>query len=311
MDAIVGAPARTLSLKGSKTLSPAPAGPVRLAWREARPVVQCMFQLRFLAAASLAAAAHGAPRPAVLAAGSAAWLCTTWNVYLFNGLADQVEDRANRSGRPLASGRLDPAAARRTLGWLAAAALLLALAVGPVLAALVAVMLGLGWCYSGGRRPGKTTALGSSAVIAAGGAVTFLAGWYTGGGRVPDRSFAVVATSMSLWMAVAGLTKDLPDLAGDRLAGRRTLPVLLGARRARALLAVLCLLLGLGTVLAAWRTGAQLPFAGALMAGAVLVAGALSLGGSAHPRRPYRCFMVVQYALHVGLIAGLAIVTGA
>nr|BFE70725.1 hypothetical protein GCM10020092_040260 [Actinoplanes digitatis] len=43
---------------------------------------------------------------------------------------------------------------------------------------------------------------------------------------------------MALWMAVGGVTKDLSDVRGDRLAGRRTLPILLGERRARRVMAL-------------------------------------------------------------------------
>jgi 4-hydroxybenzoate polyprenyltransferase len=246
-------------------------------------------------------------------AGAAAWLCTTWHVYLLNGLNGQVEDRANGSRRPLADGRLGASTGHRMLRFLEISALLLGAFAGPVMVLLVAVMLGLGWYYSAGwRRPGKSSAVASSAVIAAGGAVTFLAGWYAGGGRAPDASFAVVAMAMSLWMALAGMTKDLPDVIGDRLAGRLTLPVVLGPRRARTLLAFLSLAVGAGALLAAWWTRTRLPFAGMLSVGALLVAGSLLLGHRVHPRRPYRFFMIVQYAVHLPLIAGLplALFTG-
>lgn len=297
MDATVVAPAPPSAPVGLS---------VWLAWREARPLVQCMFQLRFLAAASLAAfGAHDTPDPKTFILGAAAWLCITWHVYLLNGLYDQVEDQANASTRPLAGGRLSVAAARRSLGGLAVAALVLGACAGHLIAALVAVMLGLGWCYSAGRRPGKASVAGSASVIAAGGAVTFLAGWLAGGGGAPDPAFVIVAIAMSLWMGLAGMTKDLPDVAGDRLAGRRTLPVLLGPRGARALLMVLVLAMGTGTLTVALTTGTQLPFAGALSAGALLVAGALLLGDRVAPSRPYHCFMVTQYAVHLILIVGL------
>ena len=297
MDSIAVAPATP---SGTVGLS------VWLAWREARPVVQCMFQLRFLVAAALAACAvHDAPDPRTLVLGAAAWLCTTWHVYLLNGLHDRVEDRANASRRPLAGGRLGVPAARRSLAALAVGALVLGACAGQVLAGLVAVMLGLGWCYSAGRRPGKASVAGSATVIAAGGAVTFLAGWRVGGGGAPDPTFAIVAIAMSLWMALVGMTKDLSDVAGDRAAGRRTLPVLLGLRRARLLLAALALTTGTATLAVALATRTQLPFAAALSAGALVVAGALLLGDRVRPRRPYHCFMVVQYLVHLTLIVGI------
>jgi len=113
--------------------------------------------------------------------------------------------------------------------------------------------------------------------------------------------------TMSLWMALAGTTKDLSDVAGDRAAGRRTLPVLLGDRWARRLMAGLVLVAGsvllAGAVLVAPRL---LPPATVLGVGAVAVAGWVLAGtGSTDRRRqraPYRLFMGSQYAVHLTVL---------
>jgi 4-hydroxybenzoate polyprenyltransferase len=126
-----------------------------------------------------------------MALAAAAWLCATWHVYLLNGLSDEVEDRGNGSTRPLAGGELDGTAARTVLGWLAAAAVGLAVFVGLPLVLLVLAMLGLGRLYSAGPRPQKARVGGAMAVIATGGAVTYLAGWYVGGGRTPTSTVLV------------------------------------------------------------------------------------------------------------------------
>ena len=273
--------------------------PVRLAWREARPVVQRMFQLRFLTAAALAATTAGAHvHFGRLALGAAAWLCTTWHVYLLNGLSDQVEDRCNGSRRPLAGGELPTATARRLLVVLAVAALGLAAAAGPPLVLLVLVLLGLGAVYSAGPWPQKARAGGAMVVVAAGGGTTYLAGWYAGGGGAapPSPALLLVGGAMTAWMAFAGMTKDLPDVAGDAAAGRRTLPIVLGRRRARLVLAALTGTVGAGAAAVALVLGVAPAFGLALLAGAVAVTAALA---GRDPRRPYRRFMVTQYAVHL------------
>lgn len=292
----------------SQVLHPAPSPLHRLSacWSEARPVVQIIFQLRFWAAVALTAPQAFTARPASVLLGGAAWLCATWYVYLINGVSDQVEDRANGSTRPLASGSLPVRAAQRVATSLAVTALLLALAVSPRLAVLTAIMLVLGWVYSAGPSPQKRSLLGFAVVVTMGGVVTYLAGCAAAGGAVSPE-LLVLMLSMSLWMALAGCTKDLGDAAGDRAAGRRTLPVLLGDVRARRLTAVSVLLAGAGTVTATALAapGLLLPAfllgVGALCVAILTVAGAGAWERS-RQRRPYRYFMGSQYAVHLSIV---------
>ncbi|TDC42158.1 UbiA family prenyltransferase [Micromonospora sp. KC213] len=279
---------------------------VSASWREARPVVQVVFQLRFFAGAAVAAPQGIVARPATLLLGALAWLGATWCVYLFNGLSDQVEDRRNGSTRPLATGALPVRAARRIVVGLALVALALAGAVSARMVALVALMLALGWAYSAGPRPQKGNMLGFVLVVAAGGIVTYLAGSAAAGASVtPD--LVVVMVAMSLWMAFAGTTKDLSDVAGDRAAGRRTLPVLLGDRGARRLMAGLVVVAG-GVLLAGALlvAPALLVPATVLAVGAGAVVGCVLTGAGAadrrRQRRPYRIFMASQYAVHLTVL---------
>ncbi|TDC63690.1 homogenitisate phytyltransferase [Micromonospora sp. KC207] len=275
-------------------------------WREARPVVQVVFQLRFLAGAAVAAPQAVLTRPGSLLVGAFAWLCATWFVYLLNGLSDQVEDRRNGSLRPLASGTLPVGVARRTAVALAGLALLSAAAVSARLAGLVALMLTLGWLYSAGPRPQKGNMAGFVLVVASGGVVTYLAGAAAADGPVRSE-LMVLMVAMSLWMALAGTTKDLSDVDGDRVAGRRTLPVLLGDGAARRLMAVLVAVAG-GVLLAgALLLAPVLVLPAVVLAfGAAGVVGCLLLGAGAtgrrRQRRPYRLFMVSQYAVHLSVL---------
>jgi len=75
-----------------------------LIWREARPSVQLIVQLRYWSAVVLAGGGFGV-RPAL---GSLFLLLAYCAVYVLNGVADIAEDRGNRSRRPIASGAIAP-----------------------------------------------------------------------------------------------------------------------------------------------------------------------------------------------------------
>ena len=322
-------PARVTGLAGDGLR--AGAREISLAWQEARPVVQVMFQIRLLAGAALAAPHAGTVDGQRLLLGAAAWLCATWHVYLLNGMYDRVEDVANGSGRPLASGALPIDAARRIAVGTAGAALVLGAVVSARMCVLVAVMLALGWAYSAGHHPQKANLTGFVLVVCGGGLVTYLAGCEAANGS-PGSGLAVFMLAMSLWMALAGMTKDLSDVAGDAKAGRRTLPIVLGDRAARWLMAVMALSVA-GVLLtgAALTAGALMPVGCVLLVGAFLVAASTVLSGTRRvaagsssldagtatspaagvvdrdrQRRPYRVFMLTQYGVHLPVLGDLA-----
>jgi len=270
-------------------------------------VVQIVFQLRFAGGVVLAGAAQPefALSPAVLV-GAAGWLAATWAIYLMNGIADIVEDRVNGSSRPIARGCLAPGAATSTCSALVALALGCCAQVSVGMVVLVMVMLAVGWAYSFGPHPLKMTMPGFVTSVTALGLLTYLAGGCAAGGEwaTPLFPFGLV---MSLWMGLVGWTKDLSDVEGDRVAGRRTLPVLLGDRRARTLMATVVLMVGWGFLATAAVVARHvLPAAMVVCAGSALVA--VLLLASASPadravlRRPYRAFMATQYAAHVTLL---------
>lgn len=298
----------------ARTLTPGLVSvrPVRLCWREARPIVQAIFQLRFITGAAFVV--RGALHPGGLVLGAAAWLCITWSIYLLNGVCDQTEDRRNGLARPLATGELPIAVARSMVLCLALGGLCAAAAVSWRVAALAALMLCLGWAYSAGPRPQKANVAGFAVVVTAGGLATYLAGWYAaGGGGVPGRGFWVLSVIMSLWMGMAGNTKDLSHVLGDRAAGRRTLPLLLGDAAARRVIAGLTLALGTAAVALAWVGAYTMrPAAMMLAVGACSVVASLAAaepGSSAIAlRRPYRMFMATQYAVHAMMLAVLLLV---
>jgi 4-hydroxybenzoate polyprenyltransferase/chlorophyll synthase len=234
--------------------------------------------------------------------------CTalTMATYLANGVYDLTEDVANSSTRPLARGELSHRVARRAALALTVSGLLLAAATGSTALLLIAVVTtALGWGYSAGVAPLKCSAIGTCLVAVAGGASAYAAGALSTGDPVAP-GIVVVFVLLSLWMAVGGASKDLGDAVGDRLAGRRTLPVVLGDCRARRTIAAVALFLGLLAAVGAWhRPGTAAPLA-VLVVGSLWVAASClrSRQGAARAarRRPYQAFMLTQYAANAALL---------
>lgn len=271
------------------------AFPASLLARESRPVVQVVFLLRFVVAAALTVSATAVPWSVVapgVARAAIGWSLLTVGVYLWNAATDRDTDALNGKGRPLSSGLLSVQLVRRASLGSTALGLVLVATAGAAVLLLGGAFALAGWAYSSGPRPLKQSAHGASAVAALGGFLTFCAGAAACGG-LPTGPVLGCAVVMSLWMGVAGSSKDFADVAGDTAAGRRTLPVVVGDRTARLVVA------GASTALAAAAAAVALahgrPLLGllALVPGsAVLVVHAFRPG---RPRTPYRAFMVTQY----------------
>lgn len=280
---------------------------LRYAWVEARPVVQLIFMLRFSVGVVLSAdSVESILRPSV-AMTMLAWLAATWAIYLLNGVADIVEDRENASTRPIASGRLPSDVATSVVTALATFALVVAATVSLRLLVLVVLMLAVGWAYSMGPYPLKGNMIGFLLSVTALGLLTYLAGWCAVGSGMPNGSLLLFGVAMSAWMGTVGSTKDLSDVKGDRVAGRRTPPLVLGDGLARVVIAVLAGAVGCSflALAVAWR-GMLLPSAAVVCAGAAVIAIAVltsfSQGDKARRRRPYRIFMITQYGAHAVIL---------
>ena len=178
-----------------------------------------------LAGGWIALGAVALPKLLALAALSGVGLGAAGNAA--NEMQDVAADRVNDPGRhPLAAGRLRDETAHLVI-WLGivagigAAALISGRA---VLVALVALAVMLGYSPLLKRRgvPGNV------AVAVVGGLPLFY------GALAVDRpATGLVPWVLAAWLHLAReLVKDLGDEAGDRAAGRRTLPVRLGMARA-------------------------------------------------------------------------------
>lgn len=275
----------------------------RLTLIEARPVVLVVFTLRFCVGGLLASVAQ--PLNTWLAvAGHLSWVAAVWAVYLLNGATDRDEDRANCSTRPIASWLLSSKLALQLCAALASIALLLAAVVSLLFLALTSLLLVLGLVYSAGPRPAKRHGALALLIASSGVFLTYLAGAaaYAENLTIDVLVFAAV---MSLWTLAVASTKDFGDMEGDAGAGRRTLPIVLGLRAAGAVTAVAAALVTVLASVAVFAIPALWPLALVPPAAAALcvrLAAVTTSAGRREVRRPYRVFMVSQYAVN-GLAA--------
>ena len=242
-------------------------------------------------------------------AGIVGWLMLSVAIYLLNGVTDRAGDRVNGSRRPIASGALPLDTALSVAVLLAVGGAMACVAVDSRTLPLVAGYLALGWAYSAGPAL-KNSPLGSAAVIAGGIGLTYAAGWFAGETVRPAR--VAFGLAMTLWVSLACMAKDFSDTEGDRLAGRRTWPVLLGARRAAGCLQLCSICGSLAMVAAAVLVDRALwPVALVVLAGSVVLSRRCVVAAGSEPavpanrqarRGPYRAFMVTQYGAHLTLL---------
>jgi 4-hydroxybenzoate polyprenyltransferase len=274
---------------------------------EARPAVQGIFLLRFLAGASFASPLFAGVVNYPLWGGAALWVCATLSVYILNGVMDVEEDQINGSSRPVASGKLPVAQAAGVAGGLAVLSIAGSFLLGGLMVGSVVVLLALGWLYSGPPLYLKRWSTGSAAVAILAALITYNAGYAANGGGSDVRSLFVFAAVMALWMGLVGQTKDLSDVEGDRQAGRRSGPVVWGEEVARLVFSGMALCLGGGYVLSAalFATSLLIP-AFVLASGAIAVAlitlGPWSRGNKSRRRRPYKAFMNTQYVATLAVV---------
>lgn len=231
------------------------------------------------------------------------WLGTA----LINDLADLGVDAISNPNRPLPSGRIAPGEALRwALGAQAAALFLTAVegSLGALLLALTGTVLGHAYSLPPLRL--RRSGVMANGIIGAGVVMAMTGGMMAQG---PASEVGLMtAGALGLLAAAASMVKDFKDLDGDRAAGVRTLPVLVGVRRAAwinigAVLTSYLLLL----ILLANRVGLQPRILGVLAAlgglNLALLTGLLLDPSPAYARSAYRgailIFMGVT-ALYVG-----------
>lgn len=265
---------------------------------ESRPGVQLVFLMRSSATSGIVT------HPSVhRLTGILGWALLTIAIYVFNGVTDLATDTANRSTRPIASGLLSRSSALAWCAALAGAGMAACWQIGLMQTFLGAAMLVLGWAYSSGPTL-KNSPTGFAVVIGLGAALTYAAGWVAGG-HVTMHDLAL-ALSVSLWVGLCCASKDFSDIDGDRLAGRRTWPVVLGPQRAAHLLSVLAVSAATGVLVLAGVSGADPVPAAALVMGSIALAFTATRSASAPDRitrrRPYRAFLTTQYTINGAML---------
>ena len=149
-----------------------------------------------------------------------------------NQVTDLEADRINKPTRPIPSGRVTPDEAIGLAGWLYIAAFVLASLVGPQCTLLAGTAAVLTVLYSAPPFRLKAVPYVANAVIALPrGVLLKVAGWscVRDFGRTEPWAIGLI---FGTFLLGATTTKDFAVIRGDREAGFRTLPVVLGTRRA-------------------------------------------------------------------------------
>lgn len=207
---------------------------------------------------------------------------------ILNQIIGVAEDRVNAPYRPLPAGEVTPGGAKLRLVACVALTLLLAAthpqAAPSILGFLVATAVNN--CSGVDRLP-----LGKDAMVFVGFALHLTTGWLL---AVPT----LLGTGALSWVLLLSAAfvllvpmQDLRDMEGDRLAGRRTLPIVLGSG-IRVYLCLMCLLLTLGLALVVRSAGRPsavplLVLAPVLLLGATVAVRVLQLRTALQDRRTY------------------------
>lgn len=166
----------------------------------------------------------GCPPALLLAAASGVGLGAAGNAW--NDLRDVAADRHNRPDRPVAAGRVSVSAGRGIVAAGAVLGLGAAAAVSLPLLGAAAVALLVMLVYSALLK--RLGAPGNLAVAVIAGMPLFY-----GALAVGRPAAGLVPWTLAAWLhLVREIVKDIEDEPGDRVAGRRTLPITVGRRRA-------------------------------------------------------------------------------
>lgn len=248
--------------------------------------------------------AVGWPLPGRAWQAAAAMWCITAFGYVSNDYFDIAEDRINKPDRPLPAGLLPPTFAAQLAVGLAVSALAISALLGLAEVLVALAVLGLLLLYNLRL---KGTPGGGNSLIA------LLAGGTLITGSVASLGFTVSAITL-LWLPAALLTtfvaarelvKTIEDLAGDRVAGKQTLPLRWGTTQVLRLIAGLA---GLTLVLS------LLPWLWLGYSAAYLVILTLgvslplfytvySLWQDSSPTRVSRCLALLKGSYFAGLVA--------
>jgi geranylgeranylglycerol-phosphate geranylgeranyltransferase len=223
----------------------------------------------------------------------------------FNDLCDLPIDRINRPDRPLPSGRVTPSAAGLLAGALFTIGLLLAIPAGP-LCLVIAVANSLLLVFYA-RDLKRRLVWGNVAISYLSASIYPFGGALAG---VPALVNTLPLAGLTfLAMLSRELLKDAEDVAGDRAAGARTVPIIFGLRKT----AIAAAAFALGAVAVSFLP--LVPWWGPVYLAGIGVADAVILIGAAQALRcgTPECFRISRSTtiLKAGMYLALAVITGA
>lgn len=193
---------------------------------------------------------------------------------VLNDLVDAPRDARTRLDKPIPAGLVGARAASVLVGCCALLGVILALSVGPGLAALAVAVLAIGFAYD---LRAKGTAL-SWLPFAAGIPLLPVYGWYGAAGRLPE-SFLLLVPAAMLAGAALAVANAVVDVERDRAAGIGSVAVAIGPAMA-ARLALAGWIVVAGLAIASLLAGGAAPawlLATAVAAGVPLAGAALSV----------------------------------
>ena len=251
---------------------------------------------------TLAGVYLGAGRSAVfsstaLVAASAIFLIDAFS-FAFNDLADAVEDRIGKPYTPVTSGLISPRYGFVVALVLAIAGLAVAATLGWLLASFAVALVVLSVWYSLSL---KGSILIGNAVIALMVSSVLLYGSLAVGGITPQVLAAFLWAFLFLFSSE--ILHTIPDEEGDRAAGKRTVAVRLGKKRAFQLFQLTMLLTACTAVLP-WLLGvASLTFLFAAMAFGILpIVFTLRSTSSGSPEAVGRAVLLMKCIAFMGII---------
>lgn len=186
---------------------------------------------------SLLAASWKIPLSAALSVATAVTL-SAFAIYAVNDIYDVKIDAINASERPIPSGKISLNEAKTIAVVLFIISFLVAMSVSSTALLCVAVFSGLGVGYSvppfrfkDGYFANVCWGLGIAVVIIGGASVSSI-----------NADSIVAAFALAFLTGGCGLTKDLKDIEGDKALGIRTIPLLLGEKRAIKFMTVMSII---------------------------------------------------------------------
>ena len=238
--------------------------------------------------------------PDIAAMAAAFFVCGFGNI--INDLSDVAADRINHPRRALPSGKVSPAQAKTTAAifLVISFALLFGLTLwGKIIVITVVVLLAL---YN--TSLGRVVLARNLTVAVLGGMVFLLGGTPTGAASALTWPGPVVPAVLAIVMHLAReLIKDSADVAGDRLIGRRTAPIVFGPRLtviASGTLITAVVVLSLAIYIVGWFS---LTYLYVVLALVIVPAGAQMVWLAIKPG-PDRCRMVASL-MRLEMLAGM------